>query len=115
MVEPYQRLKAGWSEYGYGSTLLACASTQRQVDEPEIRLARKSSIAEVHHPSGPVGHLLLMGHQQDCDALAVEVIEDGQHLLGGSGVKGAGGFIRQQHRRPVDDRPRHRHPLLLAP
>jgi hypothetical protein len=61
--EPYQRRIARWSGYGHGSTLPACDLTKRRVDEPEIRLAGKSSIAEVHHPASPVAHLLLVGHQ----------------------------------------------------
>ena len=37
-----------------------------------------------------------------------------QHLLGGPGIEGAGGFIGQQQAGLVDDRPGHGHPLLLA-
>ena len=44
----------------------------------------------------------------------MQLIENGQHFLGGSGVEGAGGLVRQQQRRLIDDRPGDRHPLLLA-
>ena len=55
-----------------------------------------------------------MGHQHQGDAALVQGVENGQHLRGGAGIEGAGGFIGQQQRRVVDDRPGDGHPLLLA-
>ncbi len=44
----------------------------------------------------------------------VELLQHGQHLPAGVGVQGAGGLIRQDHRRVPGQGPGNGHPLLLA-
>ena len=60
------------------------------------------------------GHIGIVGHQYYGDAFfPVELLEHGQHFLAGMGVKVAGRLVGKQQRRPVDQRPRDGHPLLL--
>mmetsp|Transcript_44842 Transcript_44842/g.105637 ORF Transcript_44842/g.105637 Transcript_44842/m.105637 type:complete len:227 (+) Transcript_44842:1747-2427(+) len=46
--------------------------------------------------------------------LAVEGLQQGQHVLGGLAVQVTGGLVADQQHRVADDGPRDGHPLLLA-
>src|SRR5688500_5577680 len=56
----------------------------------------------------------VVGHEQDRHAAQVDVLEDAQHLERVLLVEVAGGLVRQEHERVVDQRPRDRDALLLA-
>ena len=60
------------------------------------------------------GDVVLVGDQDDGDALAVEFLEDGHDLDAGAGIEVAGGFVGQHHGRLVDQGAGDGHPLLLA-
>ena len=56
-----------------------------------------------------------MGHQQEGDAdIALQVLQFDLHLAAQLAVERGEWLIEQQHGRPVDERPRQRHALLLA-
>ena len=55
-----------------------------------------------------------MGHQNNGHPRLVQLTEQVHHLVAGGGIQGAGGFIRQQQDRAVDDGPGNGHPLLLT-
>src|SRR5262249_22618101 len=75
-------------------------------------------------PDQPVAHdhvalcisrdVLLMRDHDNCDAALVELPEDRHDLDAGSAVEIAGGFIRQQHLRIIDQRARDGDALLLT-
>ena len=60
------------------------------------------------------GDLLLVGDHDDRPAGGVEVVEQVQHVVGAGAVQRAGRLVGEQQHRVRDDRPRDRHPLLLA-
>ncbi len=67
----------------------------------------------------PVAHrqrlVLVVGDVDEGDAdIALDRLQLGLHLLAQLQVEGAERLVEQQHLRPVDDRPRQRHPLPLA-
>jgi hypothetical protein len=67
----------------------------------------------------PVRHrqrlVLVVGDVDEGDAdVALDRLQLNLHLLAQLQVEGAERLVQQQHPRPVDDRPRQRHPLALA-
>src|SRR5277367_2027380 len=56
----------------------------------------------------------LVGHDDDRVALLVEVLEQGEDLDAGLGIEVSRGLVRQDNRRPVDERPGDRHALALT-
>ena len=72
------------------------------------------SVADADDAVGMGGDRRVVRDQDDRQAiLAVEVAEEVEDLLAGLGVEVAGGFIGDQERAPVDQRPGDRDPLLL--
>ena len=55
-----------------------------------------TAISEEGHGFGAGSNLILMRDKHKGDALAVQVIEEIKHVLGGAGVESSCGFIRKQ-------------------
>ena len=58
--------------------------------------------------------VVLMRYQNDRVAALVQPREQGHDLDAGRGIQRAGRFVRQQNRRMIHQRARHRHALPLA-
>ena len=61
-----------------------------------------------------VSNLHIMGDQQHGMAFLIERIQQGEDVLCGLGIEGAGGLVRQQDGRIVRQRPCDGYPLLLS-
>src|SRR5512147_2564900 len=62
---------------------------------------------------GVRGNCRVVGHHDNGDALLVELMQDAHDLLARAAVEVAGGLIRDDHDRIVDEGTRNRNPLLL--
>lgn len=81
------------------------------------RAARDDKLAVVNaaHPVCQRHNFRVMGRHQQCFAGgAGQVQQQLHHANAGFFVQVAGGFIGQHQHRPAQERPRNRHPLLLA-
>src|SRR6266542_3563399 len=72
------------------------------------------AIAEHDNAFGKLRDVGLVRYQHDGQPLLVEVLEDLHDLHRGAAVQVAGGFVRQQDRRPVDQSARNGDALLLS-
>jgi hypothetical protein len=59
-------------------------------------------------------HIRVVGDEHDGDALAVELLKEREDFHRRAAVERAGGLVRQQEGRGVDQRPRDGDALLLA-
>ena len=59
-------------------------------------------------------HIVFMGDHHQGDSLLVQFIKQFQHFSRGVRVEGAGGLVRQEKTRAIDDGSRDGDPLLLA-
>ena len=72
------------------------------------------AVVDADDPFRVQGNIGVMGHQDDGDAAPfIEFTEHGENFLAGTRVQVARGFIGEEHRRTVDQRPGDGHPLLL--
>ena len=68
-----------------------------------------------HHPLRPGGKLTVVGRDQERNAVPVLQFEEHfVNMFTGAGVEVPRGFVGQNHDGLVDERARHRHPLLFA-
>jgi len=72
------------------------------------------SVLQADDPLGLDGDGVVVGDENHGVALAVDVLEHGQHLTAGAGVQGSGGLVGQDDRRTAHQSPGNGHPLLLA-
>ena len=55
-----------------------------------------------------------MGDKDDGFALLIQLLQEANQFRGEAGIEIPGRFVGQNHRRFIDQSPRHRHPLLLT-
>ena len=72
------------------------------------------AVAEGEPPPRALGDVGLMGDDDHGDAGRVQLLEQGDDLLGGTAVERAGRLVGEEDVRVVDQRAGDRHPLLLA-
>ena len=73
------------------------------------------AVAETDDASGEIGDVVFVCDQDDGDALAVELLQQGHDLDAGVGVEGAGRLVGQNQLRIIDQRAGDGYPLLLPP
>ncbi len=72
-------------------------------------------VVHADYPLGVSGHLGVVGHHDDGDAvLGIELLEHLEHLFAGPRIQVAGGLVGKEHRRVVDQRSGDGDPLLLT-
>src|SRR5882762_8810312 len=71
------------------------------------------SVAEYHHAFRKLCDVMLVRHHHDRQSLVVQILKNLHDLHRSPAVKIARRLIGQQNRRPVHQRARHRHTLLL--
>src|SRR3989338_11414856 len=85
---------------------------------PDMRrelVADDAPVEESHLAFRVTRDIRFVGDQHDCDAFAVQLLEQRHDFLAGLAVEVAGGFIRKNQARAVDQGARNRHALLLPP
>ena len=60
------------------------------------------SVADCDDAMGKLCDIGLVGHDDDCVSLGVEIVEEGHDLVAGFGVKISGGFVGEDDGRFVD-------------
>src|SRR5436190_489470 len=79
------------------------------------RFAHNTSIAKSHSPPGILSEIRVMGHEHDSQSLLIQRLQDTHDLHTGVTIQVPRRLIRQQQRRPIDQRARNSHALLLTP
>ncbi len=77
-------------------------------------VAQDLAVEQADGSAGVFRDVLLVGDEDDGVAGLVELVEEGHDLFRCLRIEVAGGFVGEKNRRPVDQRPGHRHPLSLA-
>src|SRR6266567_1595764 len=99
---------------------LSCARESPRSKTTGMRVGLSAGIAfdlAVAQPDGAarvVGHVGVVGDQDEGFALRVECVEELHDLGPGRGVEVAGGFVREDNERVIDQRAGDGHALLLA-
>ena len=79
-----------------------------------IDLHRNLPVADLDAPGRDGRDFRIMRHQHNGPAFAAQLAEEREDGLAGGGVEVAGGFVRKDDFRAVDQRARDGGPLLLA-
>ena len=117
---PHRDARAGQERHGApprparprGAWLVAAVGASPGIG---LRLVpRDAPVTEAQDPPGITGHVGLVGDDDDRDAAAVQVLEQGHDLHARARVEGAGGLVGQDENRLVDEGARDRDALLLA-
>src|SRR3989338_3205559 len=90
----------------------------RSCHHPDMRrelVADDAPVEESHLAFRVTRDIRFVGDQHDGDAFAVQLLEQRHDFLAGLAVEVAGGFIRKNQARAVDQGARNRHALLLPP
>src|SRR5436305_12052752 len=72
------------------------------------------TVLDVNHPVSILGNIVLVSHENDRVALALQPIEQGHNLDAGLGVEVAGGFVGKNDGRLVDQSARDGHALPVS-
>ena len=90
------------------------AGRRRRFDAKRPRLDQ--AVTDADRPLRVIGDVGIVRHQDDGDPLVlIQLLEHPQHFFAGARIEVAGRLIREEQRRMIDQRPRDRHALLLAP
>src|SRR5262245_32432497 len=97
---PSRTVLMNWKVKGF----MKSRNTEYGARLPIHHLPLNQPILHMDHPVRPGGDFLVVGHEHDGLARAVELVDQVKDFESGAGVEVAGGFVGQNHQRIVDQR-----------
>jgi len=87
----------------------------QQIPGTGRNIVHDDPIVDLNDMPGMLGYLWVVGNQHDGDAVfLIQLLEHSQDIFTRMRIEVAGGLVRKNKRRPVDESAGNSHPLLLA-